>query len=572
MIGIGDPIAKIDGAWGHLSCSMQPDLSLAGELPEAQHSRRTITYRMPKSEPETVMAFNTGTATPTGSTPLAMLDELTNESIPEITTDFTPSNYQAAIYEWLKRGTGHAVVLAGPGTGKSTTLRHAAPYLPEGKRIAAIAFNKKIAKELERIMPTWIECSTFHSLGFKNILRAFGKGVRMEERKVWKILDEIFDAANYETREAIESDGAIIVKLVSLMKNTLSDDLDLLASHYGVVTNGNEAIVFEVARQVFHHSLEQARQWIDFDDMIYLCATDKAACSKFDFLLVDEFQDLNRAQIEMLLRSLIPGGRVLAVGDRRQSCYGFRGADTEAIDRIIRVLSAVTMPLNLSYRLPTSHVEMLNQKFPDQLLETRPDAPQGEIVTLPESALAARVHPGDMVICRTNAPLVEPCFALIREGIKAVIVGRDIGKGLAILLDKAHRKSGADNLRGVLAWLNEWAGREAARLVERNKNTQAATLLDQVATLDALSAECQTVSEVKARIESVFSDEAEGVVFSSVHRAKGLEAESVYLLHPELIPHPMCKQPWEIAQEQNILFVALSRSKHSLYFVTPEAK
>lgn len=588
IIAPGDHIAKLNGAWGHPDCSVQPDLSIADELPERQHSRRAVTYRMPKPEPQTVTTFNAEAE----ASPLAFLgnvqvaiaaNEPALETIP-VPDDFSPSTYQAAIYDWLEHGAGHAVVIACPGSGKTTTLKHTAPYLPRGKCIVALAFGKKNARDLQKVMPEWIEARTFHSLALKNVMSAYGRGCKVEERKGWKLLDELTDqlyagvnsgiasALPQKVAEVIESDGANILKLVGLMKNTLSEDLEALSEHYGITVNSNADIVFEIAEIVFHRSIDQARTWVDFDDMIYLCAMGKVACAKYDFILVDETQDQNRARLEMMVRMLADGGRILCVGDPLQSIFGFAGADTTAIPRIIERLGAVTLPLSISYRLPFSHVRMLNDRFPNQHIETRPDAAEGEIITLPESQLAARVHPGDMIICRTNAPLVEPCFALIREGIKAVIVGRDIGKGLNGLLDRGEKKSQDSTLRSVLSWLNEWAGREASRLINRDKNTQAANLLDQVATLDALAAECDTVSQVKARIASVFSDEAVGVVFSSVHRAKGLEADNVYLLHPELIPHPMAKVGWEIEQEQNILFVALSRSKHSLYFVTPEEK
>jgi len=75
------------------------------------------------------------------------------------------------------------------------------------------------------------------------------------------------------------------------------------------------------------------------------------------------------------------------------------------------------------------------------------------------------------------------------------------------------------------------------------------------------------LDELYTRIESIFSDDVQGISFSTVHKAKGLEARNVYLLRPDLFPHPMAKKPWEIQQETNIHYVAATRSLENLYFI-----
>ena len=339
-IGVGDPITKLNGAWGHPDCKAQPEL--LNESPEPQYRYHRVTYALP-SEADKPTEANTKEKTPIGNAEvfglsvslggagLAVLDDIaTDESTLEaisLSDGFSPSSYQAAIYNWLEHGTGHAVVIACPGSGKTTTLKHSAPYLPKGKRIVALAFGKKNAKDLQRVMPEWIEARTFHSLALKNVMSAYGRGCKVEERKGWKLLDELTDqlyagansgiasASPQKAAEVIESDSANVLKLVGLMKNTLETDLEALSEHYGITVNGNADIVYELAQIVFHRSIDQARTWVDFDDMIYLCATGKVACAQYDFILVDETQDQNRARLEMMVRMLADGGRVLAVGD-----------------------------------------------------------------------------------------------------------------------------------------------------------------------------------------------------------------------------------------------------------------
>ncbi|KKK54829.1 hypothetical protein LCGC14_3080770, partial [marine sediment metagenome] len=83
----------------------------------------------------------------------------------------------------------------------------------------------------------------------------------------------------------------------------------------------------------------------------------------------------------------------------------------------------------------------------------------------------------------------------------------------------------------------------------------------------ALADGCDEVHEIEIRIKTIFSDHSEGVVFSSIHKAKGLEAKRVYILEPGLMPHPMAKKSWEMTQEINIKYVAYTRSLDTLVFV-----
>jgi superfamily I DNA/RNA helicase len=79
---------------------------------------------------------------------------------------------------------------------------------------------------------------------------------------------------------------------------------------------------------------------------------------------------------------------------------------------------------------------------------------------------------------------------------------------------------------------------------------------------------CQTKKEVIRAIEKMFvEDDTDGIRLSSVHRAKGLEADRVFILCPELMPHPMAKTDWAKAQEQNLRYVAITRAKHLLAYV-----
>ena len=65
----------------------------------------------------------------------------------------------------------------------------------------------------------------------------------------------------------------------------------------------------------------------------------------------------------------------------------------------------------------------------------------------------------------------------------------------------------------------------------------------------------------------MFSDDVEGVVFSTVHKAKGLQSPTVYILNPELMPSAHASSDWEIQQEENIQYVAYTRAQVQLVFI-----
>lgn len=523
-----------------------------------------------------------------GQAAVMMVDDGAKDESPvaESNGHFVPSRYQSDFYGELLNTQDNIVLMAGPGTGKSTTLKHSAPYLPKGKRIAALSFAKKDALVLQKHMPDWVVSSTTHALALRYTTQHY-KGVKLEtSRKPWMVLDEITEriqrglklsSADQDTAlETIASSNSTINQIVSLAKNTMIEPnragCGLICDRYGIVTNGDSEIIYELAEMAFHRSLEMCKQMVDFDDVLYLCASGKVPVQNLDFVLGDEVQDWNRAQIMMIERMVAHGGRVCVVGDSRQSIYGFRGAATDAIDHIVQHFNAKTMPLSISYRLPQSHVDLLNAEFPGQTIYARDNAPQGHIDTIKEDSLINMVHPGDLVLCRMNAPLVKPCFELIRNGVKANIAGRDIGKGLNNLITKITRREGTGSVGQFVNALVNYSDKEVAKLISAQKSSAAMTLQDQADTIVAISDGCRSVEEIKTNVERIFSDEAQGVIFSSVHKAKGGEAENVFILQPENMPHPLAKTDEQKAQERNVKFVAMSRSKNAMYYVPGEQK
>jgi len=131
-----------------------------------------------------------------------------------------------------------------------------------------------------------------------------------------------------------------------------------------------------------------------------------------------------------------------------------------------------------------------------------------------------------------------------------------------------QKRARVTSLPDTLYELGEYERQEISKLLAAKRTMQAESLADRVETIVALAEGCRTVMDLERRIDEVFADEAEGVTFSSVHKAKGGEAERVYILQPGLMPHPKATEAWEVEQERNVLYVALTRSKSELYFVS----
>lgn len=565
-INIGDPIEKREGNWVHRHCPDQP-------------VKRTIV--------DDVDDIVIGSRTPS-TVDFQGLAHLLESAETIAIKPFTPSKYQQAIFDFIVNGTGHGVVEAVAGSGKTTTLVQALKYLPnaELKRreltvatddvmrdvdTAFVAFNKHIATELKKRSPDYVQVSTVHSLGLQNIKAFTGKRYfEPNEFKVDNIMDK-FPQLKVE-RKMMNAEKASrkakrgnLRKLVSLAKSTLVaysdfDALELMVDHYGLDLNDDALELFALLPSVMSDCMLMDE--IDYDDMIWLPIVHEMPLKKFDYLFVDEAQDLNKLQIAFVLGSIKPSGRIVAVGDRKQSLYGFRGADTEAIPNIIKALKATVLPLSISYRCPTSHIKLAQTLVPQ--LEAAESAIEGSLERMNEDKFAMTVKQGDMAICRTNAPLITYAFDLIRRGIKAIVRGRDIGQSLVQLIMKFD----ASNMADFNYKLDEYYQREFERLSRRDGNDmKIQQLQDKVDTLRVIANESTSPDDMCDRIATIFSDDNIGVVFSSVHRAKGLEAERVFILRPDLMPFPKAKQSWEKEQESNCQYVAWTRSKRDLIFV-----
>jgi DNA helicase-2/ATP-dependent DNA helicase PcrA len=483
----------------------------------------------------------------------------------------TPSKYQLQIINHaINRPGQHALVQACAGAGKTSTLLMLCNEIRDnchGKSILCVAFNKEIAETLQRKMPPGVVCSTLHSHGLRAIRNAEPK-VRVEQRKGD---DACWQALNKAGRQGEEARTILgdLKRLVPLAMGALLEDGDDAGLMQVVERTGASLelpaqslpLVWEVVG-----IMREVRNFINFDEMIYHPIAHNYKLGQFDYVLVDETQDLNRAQQELVARSLKPGGTIIAVGDFWQSIYGFRGADPQAMQEMKERHSMTEYRLPVSYRCPKAIVARAQAIAGPDIITEYEGAVDGEIISRKFQDLETTIQgmkAGDMGLCRVNAPLMRFALSLIRVGRKAVIRGRDIGRELANLV----RRLNAQDVADLQAKLQKWADKESRRMTLEGKDPTP--IQDKAETIGAVVESCETddVCEVTAKLESIFTDDCQGVVFSSVHRAKGLEARTVVIFAPELMPHPMAvKHGGEVAlqQERNLEYVAVTRSQETL--------
>jgi superfamily I DNA/RNA helicase len=517
------------------------------------------------------MRFTTDSDTPTPATATATIPTPAPTPRPARSERkrLEGTEQQENFWHELRTGSNNISLSARAGTGKSTSCREGMYRILEDRPRAVIrycCFNKKIAEEFSAKSPKTADVGTMHSFG----LQALGAACKpqVDQKKSYAILDGLggSELKGYYRRA--------IVKVVSLAKNhalrpgdeLLPVRLDELVDRFSVECYRQRNLVIDRAQQVLEASAAMTAL-VDYDDMIWLPVLMDLSFPTIDLLFIDECQDLNPIQHE-LARLLSNSGRTIIVGDPFQSIYAFRGADSESIPKLQEKLGATVMPLTVSFRCPRRHVDLARELVAD--FEAAPQATDGRL-EFGRPYLIDECGPGHLVVCRANAPLIGACLRKIANRVPAIVRGRSIGD---TLLSVVRRLNDPLTIPDFTRMLEDWRYREILRLEAKDgADDLIEQTEDRAACLHAIASACQTPTEIPGLISRLFKDdEAQTrVTFSTVHRAKGSEAENVTFIN---IPYSATRdalkapQPWELDQRRNLRYVALTRSLHSLTIVS----
>lgn len=234
------------------------------------------------------------------------------------------------------------LVLAGPGSGKTTVITNRVRYLTEQagvdpSHILVITFTRAAAREMKERYEQMTQAGcgrvsfgTFHSVFFLILKLAYryqASNIVREEQRIQFIKAQLGDCGL-----EVEDEGEFISSILSEISMVKGEMMDL--DHY-YAKNCPE----EVFKQLYSGYEEQLRRHrlLDFDDMLVMChqlfkeRQDilSAWQDKYQYILIDEFQDINRIQYEIVKMLALPENNLFIVGDDDQSIYRFRGARPE---------------------------------------------------------------------------------------------------------------------------------------------------------------------------------------------------------------------------------------------------
>lgn len=509
---------------------------------------------------------------------------------------YAPSNYQTDAFCAVDSTRSNIVIAAVAGSGKTTTIIQLLDIIPASEKVLFLAFNKEIQKELHKRVTekgfTNVQVLTCHAFGFKQLTQEYGKKIRdIDANKYIKMLRRVvnyaltgdstiyeygftpaqlaFAKANFVIPEDIQGRDEYmnrVAKLCGLARLSLTTDvkeLEQLGYKHDVdLTNGEAAMALALAEIGKNYV-----RYIDYTDMIYLPLALRLRVNQYDTVIVDECQDLNNSQRELMLKACT-GGRFIAVGDKAQAIYAFAGADSESFDKLVSTPNTIELPLSLCYRCGSDIIEMAKNIMPT--IEAHSSTGKGNVNN---DAKLADIQSGDLVLCRNNAPLVKLCMKYLQTGVKAVIKGQDIGKSIIKLVENTGKSSTADVLTALddekQLMLQHIAKKQNCSIEEAQDNQAYTNFADKCNVVAFIGENCNTADDITACLERLFSDDnTTGIQLSSIHRAKGLEANNVFIIHRELMPSPKAKQDWQIVQENNLMYVAYTRAKKVLGFIT----
>lgn len=258
------------------------------------------------------------------------------QEVAEAAVNFHPSQLKA-----VRHADGPMMVLAGPGSGKTTVITHRVKYLVEelgvdAASILVVTFTRAAAQEMRQRFDTLmgrslpVSFGTFHAIFFsilKHAYRYSADNIIRDDQRL-RIMKELMERNHIETEDETEFASSVLAE-ISAVKG------DMVSLEHYYAKNCPE----EVFKRLYHGYQEalMRRNLLDFDDMLVMCyelftqRKDilRAWQQRFRYILVDEFQDINRIQYEIVRLLAAPENNLFIVGDDDQSIYRFRGARPE---------------------------------------------------------------------------------------------------------------------------------------------------------------------------------------------------------------------------------------------------
>ncbi len=537
---------------------------------------------------------------------------------------------QKNIFEFVQHKSGHGIIDAVAGAGKTTTIMECARYVEDKSDILFCAFNKSIANEIKKKFRekglSEVAVKTIHALGYE-ILKTHnstGRPITIKNQKYNKILrskefqaklepyfrkimqvngldpDSFDKRVHFAIKNLVFEINARLLDINQKFRSTLTKsaipDFREMVIHFGLFNsfkikhpkfNNELEIYFQCHQLLLEEGNEFSKQSMifDFTDMLYLPVKWKLGpLKKYNFLFIDECQDLSKSQFAIASMFGKKGGRIMAVGDPTQSIYGFTGADINSFKRVKEFTKAIELPLTTCFRCPKKVLELAKGIRPDISGSKDYD---GEVIRIRDDQVLELAKPGDLIISRIKSNLSVLIFEFIDRNIKVQIhedEAIDFTNELKRLFkaDELHQKiaSMPDGFNTLRAKVNKRWNFIIDKKSEKISNTAERALyvvnekrfvkqkLDFFEKKHRSWEGCATIFKVIEKIKYFISEKNNPIRLSSIHRAKGLEENRIFILDYDSLPMIRTdQQDWEMTQEINLRYVAITRAKETLFLV-----
>ena len=510
---------------------------------------------------------------------------------------------------------------------KTTILIELSKYTD--KYSVFLAFNKSIQEELKgRIINPKFKTYTFNGLGYmimnhnwdkmdeerlkKNIAPSHKRNLILEQYKsrqnasqVMKLFkDKIGLDESDEDYITMMYDIATLYDLCRQRLVNLSSEEDLLDTieFYDLFNDvWVPSNIVEIMEQMLE--LDKIQFFndgiIDFTDQLYITYIMVVSQQwkmemfhTFENIMVDEGQDLSRLQqlfIGILKRRKTT--RIVIVFDKNQAIYSFNGADCHSVDTLKRLYSAKEMELPINYRCPIKHLEYVRRKF-DIPIQPRPDAPEGTLKRISYESIGNYIKKGDCILARKNKDLCKVMLDLLAMGHSVYMRDETLVNSIIskITTFKKLLKEDLSKLPEVIdALFEEQEKKEQEKLdklINEGKvdssndislSNNVIDLLDCIMVIygnykrkymddnEKLNSFKDFIKFVEALLQT--KDIKNSIQCTSIHQAKGKEYDRVFILNEAKVYYELGRNADQVQQEINLSYIALTRSKDTIYLV-----
>lgn len=467
---------------------------------------------------------------------------------------------QRAIWEWVE-STIRPKILDSQGKPKVPTFLYA-------------AYNADMVPEVEPMVPSaktpyGVEVRTIHGAGYKVLNTKYGY-LKINGNRGVHIVEKLTGQNFYQMKDRFK--WLSTLKYIERLKD---ECLPITVENFEAMRNKYDNLA---NMQIHDESIEQAQKivkemgvidrkmGIEYIDQVWLAMF---ACKTptYDIGIIDECQDLSPARLLLVQRLC---HHLIFVGDPDQAINAFAGADPYAFDKI-RAICHHELPLKVSFRNPPNIINkannlMLNRIIPDNkkrvlLKGTKTENGEEKRITLDklQSHLPGSLASG-LIICRYNAPLIMCALKLYKAKVPCTILGKSLVDNLCSIVTGRKART-ISELDSKLDQYEEFSCKSVPSHIGE-------MIKDKLDCIRLVLPQCESVDDVPAVLKDMFKPRKneDHISLSTIHKSKGKERDHIYILFPPIESHH-ARTPEQKQQEQNLHYVAITRTKSNLYWI-----